>query len=210
MAYKAILFDLDGTLVHTMPEYRYKVVGKTLEDLGTKSTNNYIDRFWFEARRNDVIKEHFNVEPKIFWNAYNENDTTELRKGFTELYDDVGFVDEVNQKGYKTGIVTGAPLNIASLEIDMIGQEKFGAIVVANSFNGFKPKPHPHGLEECLDILEVKPNEAMYIGNADEDVIAAKNANIYDVFINRGEHEFPHIKPSLTINSLYELRKLIN
>ena len=35
--YKAILFDLDGTLVHTAPEYRYLLVGniiKFLKEIG--------------------------------------------------------------------------------------------------------------------------------------------------------------------------------
>ena len=49
MVYKAVIFDLDGTLVHTMPEYRYKIVGQTVRDLGAKSSHHLIDKFWFQT-----------------------------------------------------------------------------------------------------------------------------------------------------------------
>lgn len=207
MVYKAVIFDLDGTLVHTMPEYRYQIVGKTLRDLGVTSSNNYIDKFWFEARRDEVIKEQFGLDLELFWKTYRRHDTTELRKQFTKLYDDVDFIQELRQNDYKTGIVTGAPIHIASLEIGMLGEENFDAIVTAHISNRIKPKPHPHGLEECLNLLGIQRNEAVYVGNADEDIITAKNAQVFDVLIVRGEHEFPEINPSLTIHSLYDLRQ---
>ena len=209
MVYEAVVFDLDGTLVHTTPEYRYQIVGQTLRDLGVTSSNRNIDRFWFEARRDAIIQEHFGLDPKQFWEIYRKKDTTELRRKFTKLYDDVDVVKELRQNGYKTGIVTGAPMHIASLEIEMLGEGDFDSVIIAQISNGIKPKPHPHGLESCLEILGVDRSKAIYVGNADEDVATAKNARVYDVLLVRGEHEFPDINPSLTIHSLYELRQLL-
>ncbi len=209
MIYEAVVFDLDGTLVHTTPEYRYQILGQTLKDLGATSSNRNIDRFWFEARRDAIIQEHFGLDPKQFWETYRKHDTTELRRQFTKLYDDVDFVKELRQNSYKTGIVTGAPMHIASLEIGMLGEGDFDSVILAQTSNGIKPKPHPHGLESCLEILGVDRSKAIYVGNADEDVATAKNAQVYDVLLVRGEHEFPDINPSLTIHSLYGLRQLL-
>ena len=83
------------------------------------------------------------------------------------MYDDVDFIQDLRKKGYKTGIVTGAPIHIASLEINMLGKHNFDAIVIADNVNWIKPKPHPHGLHECLTLLKSKEEEAVYIGNAD-------------------------------------------
>ncbi|MDD5191564.1 MAG: HAD family hydrolase [Candidatus Nanoarchaeia archaeon] len=207
--YNAFIFDLDGTLVHTLPEYRYTIVGQTLRDLGVSPQNELIDRFWFEARRGDIVTDNWGLSLDTFWSLYRKYDTTELRKKLTKVYDDVSYVQELKKAGFKTGIVTGAPLHIAELEIDMLGKENFDAIVVAHRVNGFKPKPHPHGLEECLGLLKSQKEGAVYIGNADEDVETAKNAKVFDVLLDRGEHKFPTINPSLTIHSLYELRQLI-
>jgi len=209
MDYNTFIFDLDGTLVHTTPEYRYQIVGQTLSDLGKSSSQQNIDRFWFEARRDEVIREQFGLEPSLFWITYSGYDTTELRAQFTKLYDDVDFIQELKQRGFKTGIVTGAPVHIASLEIGMLGEKQFDGIVIANSANGIQPKPHPHGLEECLSLIGASSDKSIYVGNADEDVETAKNAGVYDVLLVRGEHEFPEINPSLRIHSLYELRQLI-
>lgn len=209
MVYKAVIFDLDGTLVHTLPEYRYQIVRQTLKDLGTTSSNHNIDRFWFEARREVIIKEHFGLEPELFWKTYRQYDTPTLRKQFTKLYLDIGFITELRQNGYKTGIVTGAPSHIASLEIGMLGKENFDVVIITQSSKGFKPKPHPHGLKECMNLLGINKCEMIYVGNADEDVITAKNAQVFDVLLVRGEHEFSDISPSLRIHSLYELRPLL-
>ncbi|MCK4521063.1 MAG: HAD-IA family hydrolase, partial [Nanoarchaeota archaeon] len=207
--YKAVIFDLDGTLVYTAPEYRYEIVGKALKELGTTASNHHIDRFWFEAERNTIIKKHFRLKPELFWSTYNKYDSMDLRKQLTKLYDDVGFIQELKEKGYKIGIVTGATHPIAELEVSMIGKDIFDAVVIVNSLNGKNPKPHPQGIKECLDILGVKNNEAIYVGNADEDVISAKNAQVFDVLLLRGEHVFQNTNPTLTINSLYELRNLL-
>ena len=80
MEYKAVIFDLDGTLVHTMPEYRYTIVGNALKSIGIKTTSHLIDRFWFESRRDEIIKEHFGIEPGIFWKNYREREDPEIRR----------------------------------------------------------------------------------------------------------------------------------
>ncbi|TKJ17831.1 hypothetical protein CEE44_04900 [Candidatus Woesearchaeota archaeon B3_Woes] len=209
MVYKAVIFDLDGTLVHTKPEYRYKIIGQTLKELGTSSSDHHIDRFWFETRRDEIIKNHFKLDPELFWEIYRKNEIPELREKFTELYKDIDFIRELKQKGFKIGIVTGAPSHIAHVEINMLGKENFDEIIITNRENRVEYKPHPQGLLECLNKLKVKKEEAIYVGNSDEDVLTAKNAEVFDVLLNRGEHIFPEINPTLTIQSLYELRKLL-
>jgi len=209
MKFKAVIFDLDGTLVCTLPEYRYRIVGKTLADLGATATPHDIDRFWFESRRNELIRTLFGVDPGAFWNIFRMYDAPELRKQFTRPYDDVSFLPELRRHGCKTGIVTGSPVSIASLEIEMLGKDLFDAIVIAQASNGIQPKPHPHGLEECLNLLAVEHDRALYIGNADEDILTARNAHVFDVFLARGEHEFPDVTPSLRIRSLFELRDIL-
>jgi len=210
MKYEAVIFDLDGTLVHTAPEYRYKVVGRTLGELGARHADaSDIDRFWFEGNRDALIKEHFSLNPELFWEAYCRNDLIELRMPFMKVYDDVDFITELRRKGYMTGIVTGAPIQVAVVEICMLGEGKFDEVVLARHESKLLPKPSPQGLERCLDLLGVSCKKAIYVGNSDEDMAMARGANVLDVFLDRSEHAFPDLKPSVTIHKLYELRTLL-
>ncbi|MBS3175242.1 HAD family hydrolase [Candidatus Woesearchaeota archaeon] len=211
MEYKAILFDLDGTLVHTAPEYRYNLVRLALNEFEKRAENNVIDRFWFEARRNDIIIQEFGLNPEVFWQTYKKHETAnfDLRKKLTKPYEDTLFLNHLQTIGYKLGIVTGAPIYIADLEIAMLDANRFGHIVIAQPLNGVRPKPDPHGLNICMEKLGVKADETIYVGNSDEDIIAAKSAKIFDVLIDRKEHLFNGLRPSLTIESLYELKRLV-
>lgn len=212
MDIEAFIFDLDGTLVHTKPQHRYELVGRTLDELGVASySKEQIDRFWFEGRREEKIKKCFGLEPEVFWKTYKKYDSNELRERFTEVYDDVDFIGELKKNGYKVSIVTGAPRNILELEIGMVGKEFFDSVVRAQLTDGIHPKPSPHGIEKCLDSLRVSNEKSVYIGNSDEDILAAKGAGVFDVLLDRNEYEFDleKIKPSLVIESLYDLRDLL-
>ncbi len=212
MGYEAIIFDLDGTLVHTSMNHIHYAFRKALHEFGINSPKDEdIDQCWFESKRNETIREKFNLDGELLWETFRKYDTPERRRQFTRAYDDIGFIKELRQNGYKTGIVTAAVNEIASLEIGMLGEGDFNSIIIAQASNGIKPKPHPHGLESCLNILGVDKSKAMYVGNAKEDVEAAKNAKVFDVLLLREdkEYEFPDINPSLKIHSLYELREFL-
>jgi HAD superfamily hydrolase (TIGR01549 family) len=206
--YEAFLFDLDGSLVGTHPVHRYMVVGNTLRELGLCANNELIDRFWFESVREVIIEKDFGIDPKVFWPTYRKYDKPELRKRYTRPYDDVDFLQKLKHRGIKLGLVTGAPQNILDIETSMLDVE-FDAIVIAHDSNGIGQKPKPNGIDVCLDKLGVGKDKALYVGNGEEDILAAKNAKVLDILIDRGEYPVK-VEPSMRIKSLYELEKLIS
>jgi HAD superfamily hydrolase (TIGR01509 family) len=46
-----------------------------------------------------------------------------------------------------------------------------------------RPKPHPDLLNKCLEHFEVAPSAAVYIGDADTDLIAANAAGMHFVAV---------------------------
>jgi phosphoglycolate phosphatase len=205
---KAIIFDLDGTLVHTLPEYICRVVGRTLLDFNTVATENDMKRFWFEGDRDAIIRDIFHVELKDYWTKFHLYDDNQERVKYTRPYEDIRAVHELAKK-FKLGIVTGAPTHIADLEIKLIGEHYFNSIVCAHEDNGYRIKPDPHGIIECMKLLNVTSLEALYVGNADEDMEAARNAHIPGIHIDRHEHKYTGIEPKHRITSLYELHDIV-
>jgi len=210
MVHEAVLFDLDGTLVHTKPEYRYIIMGNVLATFRVPYNARLIDRLWFDAEKDKIISDELKLDPEIFWRLYFQYETMDFRRRYTEPYSDADFVNQLKVSGYKTGVVSAAPLHVIELEVEMLGRENFDTVVRAQPTSGIRPKPEPDGIVECLRILGVQNNKTVYVGNGPEDVIAAQKAGVLDVLIKRGEYDFQDTNPSVRINSLYELRGVLD
>ena len=205
---KGILFDLDGTLVSTDFRHREIILGKILGEFGKEPpSKEIINKFWFEGNRDLVIKENFSLDISDFWEVYHKYDRPELRKMYTAPFYDVEIISELNGGGYKLGIVTSAPPEIAEMEIGLVGKNLFDKIIVANSRNGFFPKPHPEGIIKCLHSLALNNYEAIFVGNSDEDMNAAKNAGVRGIHLDRKEYLYSNLNCDKVIYSLYELKE---
>jgi HAD superfamily hydrolase (TIGR01549 family) len=210
MRYKAAIFDLEGTLIHTTFECISKIVSQAFQDFGVKISDEEIRNFWFSHKREELVKKILKIEnPEIFWEVFRKYDILDLRKQHTKAYSDTNFISELKQEGLKIGIVTGSPRYTISLATEIFGKDSFDAVIRTHVSEGIKEKPDPHGILECLKILGISNEEAIFVGNGDEDILAAKNANVFDVLIDRGEHDLIKETPSLKIHSLYELRDFL-
>ncbi len=204
----AFLFDLDGTLTTTKPTYIQNVVHETLQYLKSNGTTaKLVSKFWFERNRNETIQNDFGVDPEEFWPIFRELDVPEKRTKAIMIYDDIDFVRRLKSQNKKVGSVTNAPFNIASINLNLIGLSHFDAIITGEA--GIPAKPDPAGILLCLEKLKVPPKRAAFIGNSDEDILAAKAAGVYDILIDRGEHVYPDVFPTKKITSLYELHYLL-
>lgn len=209
MKLKAIIFDLDGTLVHTVPLYRYIVVGNALETLRVKDMfKRDIDDFWFlgEEERKKIIEDVWKLDPENqFWPAFRIYDTADLRRQHTEAYNDIDIFNFLKEKGIKTGIVTSAPRHILDLELSLLNH-KFDSVIRAQLSENVKQKPDKDGLIKCMNQLRVSPDEIIYVGNSIEDMKMARSANVYGVFVDRKEYDFGEVDADLIIPSLSNLR----
>lgn len=205
--YKLVAFDLDGTLVHTTAEYRYFVVPQTLKDLG-KDANpidfHAIDKFWFDGNRDKTIEKYFKCSPKAFWNAFHKLDSPSRRAHYTRLYDDVKpVIYRLKKQGKILAITTGAPKNIAKIELDLLPRQLFAKIISVTSTR-YKNKPHPESLLACIKYCGVKSDEAVYIGNSSDDSIYTSSAKVDFLYIERREHTFKGTSIA-TIHTLFDL-----
>ncbi|MEK9148083.1 MAG: HAD-IA family hydrolase [Patescibacteria group bacterium] len=189
--YRHISFDLDGTLVHTVPEYRYAIVPKVVHELGGAiKEERAIDRFWFEASRDEVIRREFKVEPASFWHLFRILDTSEQRSRHTRAYDDAELtLRKLKAMGKITSVITGAPHWIADMEVQKLNGAPLDMhfSITDSQFNG---KPDPASFHFILKKLNVSPRETLYVGNSNEDAYYARNAGADFLYLQRKEHQF--------------------
>jgi len=80
---------------------------------------------------------------------------------------------------YLTGIVTGRPKEEAAIPLRKAGVEDYFKAVVAMEDCEGKGKPNPFGILLCLEKLGAQATkDACYVGDALDDIRAAKNAGI--------------------------------
>lgn len=205
--YKHISFDLDGTLVHTVDEYRHKIVPQIVTDLGGKLLDpRSIDKFWFEGARSQTIQNEFSLDPAIFWEAFRITDHPELRAKHTQAYHDAErIIRKLKELGKIVSIVTGSPHNVADLEIQKLNGTPHDMQLSITS-SGYKEKPDPKSLHFVMKTLAVKPEETLYIGNSIEDAHFAKNAGVDFIHIERMEYQFDLTEHAIaTIHTLDDL-----
>lgn len=208
---QAVLFDLDGTLVSTRPHYRYKVVRNTLKELGCHANERDMDQFWFGANRDNIIRELFGAEPSVFWKTFARYDVEQDRSEHTVPFGDVAVLRRLRMQGLQLGVVTNAPRHIARVELALVGIHLFDAVIIADPARQIRPKPMPDGILACLNDLAVIPQQALFVGNAHEDIVAATAAGVRPIHIDRNEHPLLHSTPllSASITSLEEILELI-
>ena len=182
LRYRAVLFDLDGTLVdsskdiissihyalgqvfsaHKLPadDDILVLIGRPLEsiirDLGYPADGESARRFAEEYR--SYYAEHY-------------NDTTKPFPGVRQL------LERLRQAGAKIGLVSTKQQIQAEFTLAGIGLSCFFDYVRGWDV-GRKHKPDPEPVVASLERLEVPPGQALMVGDSELDIEAARAAGV--------------------------------
>lgn len=182
MDIKVIIFDLDGTLLNTLDdladstnfalsEFNYPT--RTIDEIRTFVGNGVaklIERAIPDGKNNpnfdkclEIFKQHYSI------NKYNK----------TAPYNDIiNLLIELKEKNYKIAVVS----NKFDLAVKDLCQKYFPNLIdIAigeNEAAGIKKKPAPDTVKLALNQLELTPNQAIYVGDSDVDILTAKNSNM--------------------------------
>ena len=206
---KAIIFDVDGTLIHTSMNLVNAVVKKIIDELSYgEFSPEKVSRFWWGDKnisRRELIELEFKISFDDFIPLFrNHTMNFDYVKQFKKLYKDVKPVlDELLFRGIPLGVVTDAPSYIVVPQLNyFLGNGYFSEVIMTHELENVRDKPAPDGLLLCMEKLGTR--DAIFVGDSDSDIVAAQSAGIPAILIERGEHE-TYAKPDRTIKTLYEL-----
>lgn len=177
--YKAVIFDLDGTILNTLDDLFYST-NFALEKHNLK-TRTYEEIRCFVGNGVRVLiekavgKEYQHLVEEViteFKNHYKDHSLDHIREydGIKEL------LYELKRKGLKLAVVT----NKFNLAAQSIIKDYFPGIfdVVLGETKELNRKPHPDMCNYVLQKLKVSSTEALYVGDSEVDVLTANNANL--------------------------------
>jgi putative hydrolase of the HAD superfamily len=110
------------------------------------------------------------------------------------------------------GIVTNGPTEVQHAKLELLGLDHFVDFVLVSEEFGVA-KPDPAIFREALRLAEVRPQEAIFVGDSVEfDMAGARAAGIPTIWVNRQQQPWTESSPPPTrqIRSLADLPRLLS
>jgi putative hydrolase of the HAD superfamily len=182
---KAVIFDLDGTLLDReesvknfiKSQYNRKLVGKV-------SKEEYISRFieldnrgytWKDKVYQQLVKE-FGMEHQ--WEELLQDYLVEFKHHCVPFPNLISMLEELKSRNLSLGIITNGRGQFQMDNIESLKITKYFDTIVVSEWEGIK-KPDPQIFLRALERLDVSPGESFFVGDHPEnDVKAAQNAGM--------------------------------
>lgn len=215
-SFKAVLFDLDGTLINTLTDlanatnYMLEQFGFPTHEVGKYKymVGNGMPKLMERALPNghkdeQSIKEALNIFLP-YYNAHSLDNTAP----YNEI---MQLLCELKNRNIKTAVVTNkAHLSAVSL-VEKLFLNMFSA--VAGQKDGMPTKPNPTVVFNVMNELGVLPNECIFVGDSGVDMQTAKNSGAFALGVLWGFREKDELIKNGAddvIASPLELLKFIN
>jgi len=187
---ECVLFDLDGTLVDTAPDFVLalnvllvqhgkqaldpQVISRTVSD-GAKALVSL--GFGIDEKTEEFAPLH--SELLALYLEQIETTRSALYPGMESL------LDSLEQAGIPWGIVTNKPRLYATALLSRLSLLSRCPVLVCPD-DVEEKKPHPEALFLALSTLQCKPERCVYIGDHIRDMQAAKNADLIAIAASYG------------------------
>lgn len=189
---KAIIWDLDGTLIHfkidfikarrnainilkghAIPKKLFTIKRSILENV-SKAKEHLEQRGTSKDEIRKILKE---VDAEVIRIEYDAAQKATMLEGIDKV------LEFAKQNGLKQAIYTFNTNHNAKTSLEAAGLLEF-IDFVAGRDDVKHPKPHPDHLNFICDTLHVTPSEIIVVGDTHRDIEGAKNIGALSIAIN--------------------------
>ncbi len=217
---KAVLFDLDGTLIDTAADF-IRIIQDMCRDKQCEIVAADLIRTQVSEGARAMVKlvyPELDVDDPVFLthrqrflDVYGEDIAVE-----TDLFEGMyPLLKQLESLDIPWGIVTNKPRWLSESLLKALNlTERCSVLVCPEDVSNTKPDPEPMYL--AAKQIDVKPEDCIYVGDHPRDIHAGRNAHMYTILAGYGYLPLQH-KDDLTawqadciVNSVAELHQVIN
>ena len=214
---KAILFDLDGTLLdrdQSLQRFINEQYERLSEFLSHIPKELYVSRFieldqhgyvWKDKVYQQLIDE-FTIT-HITWEALLQDYVNEFKHhcvGFPHIHETLA---KLKTSGYALGMITNGYGQFQMDNIYALQIEKYFDVILVSEWEGMK-KPDPRIFIKALEKLQVSPSESVFIGDHPEnDVKAAQNVGMKGIW--KKDAQWDDVQADAVLEDYLELPVMI-
>ncbi len=179
--YKAVLFDLDGTLLDTLDDLT-DAVNATMRAFGYPEhtreavrsyVGNGVGRLMELTLPGGAADENFDAATAFYRRTYAAHSEDKTRP-----YDGIAAcVRKLAAHGIKMAVVSNKP-DETTVRLSAKWFPEIDAAAGENEAAGIRRKPAPDMVWQAMDRLGVTPEETVYVGDSEVDIETAKNAGL--------------------------------
>lgn len=213
MKYTTVIFDWDGTVVDST----YVIVDaiqKASAELGLPKPSaqkaSWVIGLSLEKALMEVVPGLTEERMGEFIEAYRKfyftaDPDLKLFDGMLPL------IKRLRERGLHTAVATGKTRY--GLDKALANHDMVALFDVTRTADMTRSKPNPLMLEEIFEILMVKPEECVMVGDTSHDIQMAHYAGCDSIAVSYGAHDLHEIskaKPSYIAHNVSELDNLLN
>jgi phosphoglycolate phosphatase len=207
---KAIIFDVDGTLLNSLDGYRL-AASRATQAHGYSVSLEHVRRalntnqpFWDfilppGAERDDDLIDELRAATMSHW-------PDALEEVVSVIPGSIDTLDSLRRAGIRLAIFTGSsgesfpPLRAAGI------LDRFEVIITGDDVDA--GKPDPEGIRLCLDKLGLTPQDVAYVGDSCIDVTASHAAGVLTLSVLTGAGDSASLSAAGTHHVLTSVARL--
>lgn len=211
MNIKTVLFDLDGTLIDSLPLIKttyHKVFQELDIPWGNAEVMNSVGLPLVQIAKTFAGEERHIEFFKLYQHYYalEHDNLTRAFPGTLEM------LESLRQAGCRLGIVTSKSRGVAMRSAEYVNIARYMEVFIgAEDVHQHKPQPEP--IIKALTLLDAPASTAAYVGDSPFDVMAAKAADVISVGVTWGmskREEISRHSPDIILGSWKELSTALN
>lgn len=192
---KLIAFDLDGTLLDSVPDLAV-AADQAVQALGYPGVSEEKVRDYVgngaDVLVGRALSQSMTIDPEL-----SSELLVKARELFDDFYDKSGHklshlypavketLSELQQAGFTLALVTNKPSKFVPEILEQHGIDKFFVDVLGGDAFPEK-KPNPVALNWLMEKHNCQPQEMLMVGDSKNDILAAKNAGCYSFGLTYG------------------------